>query len=600
METIMKNTICIFLLLGVVPLIFFNCDKIPFPQTEAVELESVQLAIETIELIGIDGETPRFTYNNPLVVNLNLKGEPTPLGNFDIPAGSYGKIEIKVNKLPSFSDPTFTRFSILVHGFVSEGFERVPFTFAGDISSILTQDFNEPMSFIEGSYDLESRVALLVNPSDWFKDKEKNFLDPRHPLNYLIITNNIKSSIREGKATAGQLFKRASAVFPNESRIAALAVHEDGSKITLFTDDSTHISGAIFITPDSKTFTVFLGNDGLPATAFAGEQIFVFGNYNENSFDVVVIRPDGTTEVVRSISVDPEHLEFLRTFGSANVQTARLGKLAIFALEPWKQIKLASLAISVASCGLAALSGVVPAAILACSAAIVNGYTSLIAELNPALEHSSSGISLIVSAIDCGAGLIFDPLGCVSFLVELTGEELRLVENLRGQSANKIQEIKKQLITGHIKFSFGGVTDFASLPAGHFLITGWGLRNISSVPITFGKNGFVVIQAFEQGNAPIQDFTFYRSPNDYEGITIPPGEVLGFPDGIGNAYKFQVIPGTPEGIEGTFFIRFAIAKTPNEPLATVPGVTIPVKVVVSSQTRLSGNDYFSSIGGAAR
>lgn len=194
-------------------------------KTGPVQLTEVEIAVEMVQLVGVLGGAANFTSKQPLIINLDLTGNPTSLGDFNVLAGTYDTLKIKVHKLPDSGNSQFTQFSVRIQGTVDDNSAAVPFTFEGDVTTVLEEEFLDPLTFLDSSANLVSRVAMLVDLSGWFLDKQGGFLDPRDPNNQKPIEKNIKNSIRDsGVAAAGQLFNGIAAAFTSDPQIPALAV----------------------------------------------------------------------------------------------------------------------------------------------------------------------------------------------------------------------------------------------------------------------------------------------------------------------------------------------------------------------------------------
>ncbi|MDA1190068.1 MAG: SUMF1/EgtB/PvdO family nonheme iron enzyme [Candidatus Poribacteria bacterium] len=82
----------------------------------------------------------------------------------------------------------------------------------------------------------------------------------------------------------------------------AFVVYKTGETFTLLSDDGgATASGGVFTTPDGSSLLMKVGSDGLPIEAFGEGYTFLFDNWTDTTVDVGVLRPDGTTEVVRGV-----------------------------------------------------------------------------------------------------------------------------------------------------------------------------------------------------------------------------------------------------------------------------------------------------------
>ncbi|MEO2002878.1 MAG: hypothetical protein ABGY41_02115, partial [Candidatus Poribacteria bacterium] len=79
-------------------------------------------------------------------------------------------------------------------------------------------------------------------------------------------------------------------------------VYKTGETFSLLSDDGgATASGAVFTTPDGSSLLMKTGSDGLPTEACGGGYALLFENWTEAAVDVGVVRPDGTSEVVRGV-----------------------------------------------------------------------------------------------------------------------------------------------------------------------------------------------------------------------------------------------------------------------------------------------------------
>lgn len=160
---------------------------------EGVELTEVKFVIEEIELEREIGEIEDFKFEEPFIADLDLGGGPTTLGTFDVPPGLYEELEIKVAKLPDDHPSDMAGLSIRIRGNVIEDGSSAPFTFTSDLDEEQETELEPPLVVTAGMGGLA--IALVLDTSEWFRDQEGDFLDPRDPANGSQIEENIKNSI---------------------------------------------------------------------------------------------------------------------------------------------------------------------------------------------------------------------------------------------------------------------------------------------------------------------------------------------------------------------------------------------------------------------
>ena len=221
------------------------------------------------------------------------------------------------------------------------------------------------------SYRVEYASAL---PGPWHADT--NIL--------LFATNSLLSATLALPQTAPQQFIRVArnyfvASLINQSNILAVAAHEDGERLTIFTN-----LAVVYTRPTGETASLYVSTNGLPDTVVDGQYVLLFRNYTSNSVDIGIVWPGGSNSVVRAVPLDASALVRLQQLHSviappdATSQQARpkdvdpvqfLHDVTEFGLL---EVSLASCAVAVA----ATASTIVFAPVLAaaCGGAFVDSY----------------------------------------------------------------------------------------------------------------------------------------------------------------------------------------------------------------------------------
>lgn len=156
---------------------------------------------------------------------------------------------------------------------------------------------------------------------------------------------------------------------------------------------TTRVTGAYYEAADGSSWTVFLGDSGLPDRLVVGDWVFVFNNYAGDTVDLTAIAPDGTTETVGGISLNGEFLGVLRDAASAG-ETGR--------------------ALTGKARTLASAKGNLPTAKM--------GFSDLLQIGNALLGLATCAVSIGVSAgITAGSAFLATPAGVALTIVGCSG-----------------------------------------------------------------------------------------------------------------------------------------------------------------------------------
>jgi uncharacterized protein YegL len=265
------------------------------------------------------------------------------------------------------------------------------------------------------------------------------------------------TAVVEATADAFVVTYGIAASFTDDLDYAAIAVHKNGEKLVAMTETDEsgnviNVTGAVWLSPDGDAFVVYNSADGLPERAVFGDYIVLFLSYSDDSVDVALISPDGSTQVTKDVPVDPEQLSQLQARGPS------VGVLASPINRPYQgdglslveTLKLAALGISVAGCVTAVIMSAGIAAPL-CAAAVVSAVSLLVPEDNVAL--SATGKSL--GAIGCGG--LLDTGSCISLALDITADVASLANQDVESQEPAISRAQEQVFAPRIvTVSFAG------------------------------------------------------------------------------------------------------------------------------------------------
>ncbi len=160
-----------------------------------LQLDTVKLLISDIKLnVSNNNQDSTNFKTGPYVLYLNWAPILQVVTSTYIPPGTYDKVRFMVHKLNDnepVPDPDFAdvngRYSVVVKG----SFNDSAFVFKSDKSA--HQKLTFPGSLVVSSTGY-SNITLQIDPYIWFYVNGL-FIDPRDPVNKVIIENNIKDNI---------------------------------------------------------------------------------------------------------------------------------------------------------------------------------------------------------------------------------------------------------------------------------------------------------------------------------------------------------------------------------------------------------------------
>jgi len=161
----------------------------------SLSLTQAQATLERIELAGSgscagdveDSAEPEEEGDDdcaelrigPTLVNLPVDGTTKVILDAFVPAGTYSRVEAKVD-------------SVKVTGVYTDANNQThPFTFTADIDARVEASFQPPVTVGAGT----SNVTVEVDIASWFKDASGAVLDPTNPASAAVITANIRRSV---------------------------------------------------------------------------------------------------------------------------------------------------------------------------------------------------------------------------------------------------------------------------------------------------------------------------------------------------------------------------------------------------------------------
>jgi len=173
-----------------------------FGKSGTIDLTRVRLLLRTIQLHSDDDDRYADFRTAPTVVELNMDGFATEVEVADIPQGTYEKVSFRIHKpeddgaLPVGAEDFRVgasgneRFSMIIEG----TYDGTPFVYRSSKSMQQRVDL-DPDLVVEDAFAGPLNVALQVDVSRWFTDRDGNTLDPRNASERT--ASEIDRSIRE-------------------------------------------------------------------------------------------------------------------------------------------------------------------------------------------------------------------------------------------------------------------------------------------------------------------------------------------------------------------------------------------------------------------
>lgn len=95
----------------------------------------------------------------------------------------------------------------------------------------------------------------------------------------------------------------------------------------------TKVTGFVYRLPDGGQWSLFLGDDGMPATLVAGGLVIEFRNYRPGLADLVLHAPDGSSKVIEDAPIDETYAAYLRDYASQGLVGCSSAKARTVATE---------------------------------------------------------------------------------------------------------------------------------------------------------------------------------------------------------------------------------------------------------------------------
>jgi hypothetical protein len=225
----------------------------------------------------------------------------------------------------------------------------------------------------------------------------------------------------------------------SEFDVAAAAPRDD-QVLAASLGDGDDLDRVVYIDEDQNAATVFVGDDGLPERAVIDDNVLVFSNYTEDTFDIAAITPNGETYIERELElpdVATELLEDLEGTGSAALSAKSVS---------WANVtRGASLVMDTALCGGAiaaakpTFGATVPMAISSCGSALLT-TAAAVSDSEP-VKAAAAGWNFSW----CKAG---EASACVSEVLDLSAEAIEGSENTIDEREEEVAQT-----TGALRFA---------------------------------------------------------------------------------------------------------------------------------------------------
>lgn len=263
----------------------------------------------------------------------------------------------------------------------------------------------------------------------------------------------------------GKLVKKYNiAIVVNESgRFSVSAAHVNGEELVAITRNKPNgnigaVTGAVWYSSDERTFVIFNGADGLPEQIVAGDFVFIFSNYTDDSVDIAIISREKQIEVVKNVQLNADELFELKSLTSELSRSHPQHILVQFSTgintqSLVKTLKWVSLAANIAGCGIAAVGlgsvtfgAAIAALAVPCGAAIVSG-------LRIAIEEDALGLGLSSTSVGLGAIGCADPnpvlatISCAALAIDISADVTDAATDTIYERSEAISQAEKRLVS---------------------------------------------------------------------------------------------------------------------------------------------------------
>lgn len=419
--------------------------------TGELELTDIRLHVSMIQLEGVDG-TADWTDRTERILSIDPETGRLRTDDLEVAAGSYDLVRIQVHRPPGKGP------SVVLGGTIGGDAFEVGLS----VTTVIERTLDPPQPFTGTPAELTDHMAVVSDVQEWLTAEGSEVLDPESPGSRRTIKRQIRAELQNhARVFVGQLARGMAVTTTDDSDFPLLAVHENGSRLSISTDAAGNVSRALLALPDGEAFGVWVGENGLPSQAVAGDHIIVFGNYDLDAatVDIGVVRPDGTIDVERGIELGEELIQAaqdgdLQASVKLAVQASILGEVGV-ALE------FSGIVLSGAGC--ISSVAVIPLAAVTCTSFALDAAVFIGEQVtdDPELKEMLSTVDLVQSNVGCA----FSGLGCVGAALQDLGEIAQGMDQFREERESQIAEARARVEGGLVP---GTEVPIATGPAEQF------------------------------------------------------------------------------------------------------------------------------------
>lgn len=136
--------------------------------------------------------------------------------------------------------------------------------------------------------------------------------------------------------------------FTDNSRVPFIMLHESGERLGVITSRSGNIEGITWRSINGEAVTVYADMNFVPQKVIIGDDILLYSNYDGQTFDITILRADGTSETFK-VKTDTKILDMLMSFGSS-VTTISYSDKVFNQVDKWFFIKSGLYILTAAVC----------------------------------------------------------------------------------------------------------------------------------------------------------------------------------------------------------------------------------------------------------
>lgn len=98
---------------------------------------------------------------------------------------------------------------------------------------------------------------------------------------------------------------QVSAGFTDDEELPFIILHQNGEQLAVTQDfNSKEKTGIVWVSPEGDSVVIFADKDGNPKGAVVGDDILLYSNFTENTVDITILHPDGSSEVFSNLEID--------------------------------------------------------------------------------------------------------------------------------------------------------------------------------------------------------------------------------------------------------------------------------------------------------